>query len=38
MVEKSQTEMNIPPWLLASLIFDSIWPLKNKLYTNEKEN
>ncbi len=22
-------------WLLASLIFDSIWPLKNKLFTDE---
>ncbi len=22
-------------WLLASLIFDSIWSLKNKFYTDE---
>ncbi len=28
-------EANISPWQLTSLIFDSIWPLKNKLYTNE---
>ena len=36
MVVKSQTEANISPWLLASLIFDSIWPLKNKLFSHEK--
>ena len=35
MFEKSQIEMNIYSWLLASLIFDSIRPLKNKLYTYE---
>ena len=29
--------MNPPTggWLLASLIYDFIWPLKNKLYTDE---
>jgi len=36
MIESSQTEMNpIDGWLLASLIFDSMRPFKNKLYTDE---
>jgi hypothetical protein len=38
MIRLSQTGMNIPSWLLASLIFDSIRPLKTKLYTDEKSN
>jgi len=25
-------------WALASLIFDSIWQLKNKLYTHKKNS
>jgi hypothetical protein len=29
-----QPKMNM--WVLASPIFDSIWPLENKIYTNEK--
>ena len=35
MIRISPTELNLSSWLLASLIYDSIWPLKNKLYTNE---
>jgi len=34
--KKSQTELRIKSWLLASLIFDSIWPLKIKLFKDEK--
>ena len=35
MIDKSQIGMNIYSWLLASLIFDSMWPLKNKLFAYE---
>jgi len=38
MIDKSQIGMNIYSWLLASLIFDSIRPLKNKLYTYENKH
>ena len=35
MIRISPTEMNVTSWLLATLIFDSVWPLKDKLYTIE---
>jgi hypothetical protein len=35
MIEKSQIGMNIHSWLLATLIFDAMRPLKSKLYTHE---
>ncbi len=38
MIKKSQIGMNIYSRLLASLIFDSIRPLINKLYTYENKN
>jgi len=35
MIFKSPIEMIITSWLLASLIFDSIWQLKNKILSHE---
>jgi hypothetical protein len=34
-MRKFSHQLNMIKWLLASLIFDAIWPLNNKLQTNE---